>query len=68
MSYPIHELTTEERFTWGECPVCKAAHGQKCDGSIGIPLGLTVSGKLPDPGAHLSRLQAAPHRVRLVPV
>lgn len=61
------ELSFEERATWGECPTCHAKDGEKCNPNVGIPLGLTVGGRLPDPGAHLGRLQAAPFRVRLVP-
>lgn len=61
------ELSYEERATWGDCPVCKATHGQKCSPDVGIPLGHTVDGSPPNDGVHLGRLQRAPKAVRLVP-
>lgn len=64
---PIHELTVEERMAWGECKICGAKHGEKCNGNVGITLGRNVNGEVGD-GAHLMRLNNAPFRVELVPV
>ncbi len=63
----IKELSQEERFTWGKCPVCQAEHGKKCHPEVGICLGRNVNGDLPDSGAHLARLNNAPFKVKLVP-
>ena len=62
------EATTEERMTWGDCPVCGAKHGDPCRPEIGFPLGVRADGKAPSvgDGAHLGRLQKAPRMVRLV--
>ena len=68
MTEPIVELTSEQRMRWGTCPVCKAEHGQPCDGLVGFPVGVNVSGERPTDGAHLGRLQRAPRSVRMVPV
>ena len=62
-----HELSYDERATWGECPVCHAKPGEWCYPEIGIPIGRNVEGKLPEHGAHLGRLQNAPYKVKLVP-
>ncbi len=52
----LKQLKYEERATWGQCPVCSAAHGEMCrpdtpdtptDTQIGI-------------GAHMARLVNAP--------
>lgn len=65
--YPRRATTYVERATWGNCPVCKAEHGVRCDPNIGIALGRNVNGMLPEDGAHLARLQGAPMYIRLVP-
>ena len=57
------KLTYEERAVWGECPVCHAKHGEKCDFSVGIPLGVNVNGEHPKDGAHFGRLMNAPYYV-----
>lgn len=62
----IRDATYEERSTWGECPVCKAPHGQRCDPNVGFSLGVNINGERPSEGAHLGRLQRAPARVQLV--
>lgn len=62
------ELTFDERAVWGECPVCHAKDGEKCDSAIGLTLGVNVNGVRPTEGAHLARIQDAPLRVRLVPI
>lgn len=59
------ELTNEERFTWGECPVCGAEDGEKCNPNEGIGPAHHPSGQ---PGAHLGRIQRAPKRIKEVPV
>lgn len=61
------EMTYEERATFGECPVCKAPHGEWCHPEVGIQLGHRVGGgpSRQGEGAHLGRLQAAP-MVRVV--
>jgi hypothetical protein len=63
---PARELRPEERMVWGECPVCKAKHGEPCNSDVGFALGMNVNGKRPSEGAHLGRLQYAPRRVREV--
>lgn len=65
---PIKELTFEERAIWGECAICGAKHGERCRGEVGIALGQNVRWQPPADGAHLARLNAAPHRVQLVPL
>lgn len=66
---PITRDTTyAERATWGECPVCKAQHGEPCNPDIGFSVGLTSAGLPPRDGAHLGRLQHAPRRIELRPV
>lgn len=67
VSGPVRELTVNERFKWGECHVCKAPHGEHCRPGIGFPLGMSADGGWPKDGAHLARLNNAPHRVREVP-
>ena len=62
---PVRELTTEERFVWGDCSVCKAPHGQPCHAEVGIQLGTRLE---TGEGVHLARLQGAPLKVREVPV
>jgi hypothetical protein len=64
------ELTTAERFVWGECPICKAADGEHCRADVGIQLGVKVDGsRMRDgEGAHLARLQRAPFKVREIPI
>ena len=66
---PIRELSFDDRARWGECPVCHAPHGTFCYADVGIQLGQRVDGRpMKDgEGAHLGRLQNAPHRVREVP-
>lgn len=68
MSGPIRELSYDERATWGECPVCKAKHGEWCNGLVGVSLGRNVNGDIPEHGVHLGRLQEAPLKVAEVPV
>lgn len=63
----IKELTFEDRSKWGDCPACKAVHGEPCDYNVGIPLGLNAYGVRPIEGAHLARLQRAPYKVKVVP-
>ena len=53
------ELTYEERSIWGECPVCKASHGDKCY-PTGIHLGCNIT-----KGVHLGRLQKAPTKMKI---
>lgn len=62
------DTTQAERFTWGDCPVCKAADGEHCHADVGLQLGQKVDGsRMKDgEGVHVARLQAAPKRVRLV--
>ena len=64
-----HELTFEERSVWGECPVCRAPDGEPCYPEIGIHLGAKADGSSLQrgEGAHLARLNAAPHVTRVVP-
>ena len=62
------KLTTNERFVWGDCPVCDATDGEPCNGHVGFSLGKTVNGTNPARGAHLGRLQNAPFEVREIPV
>lgn len=61
----IKELTFDERSTWGECPVCHAKDGEKCNPDVGFFAALTLAGTPPSPGSHLGRLQNAPRRVRI---
>lgn len=65
MEAPVRELTFEERAKYGQCPACGAKHGEAC-AKTGFPLGFGAQ-SFPDGGAHLGRLQRAPHRVREVP-
>ena len=62
------KLTVDERFVWGDCPVCDAKDGEPCNGHVGIPLGRNINGDVPASGAHLGRLQNAPFEVAEVPV
>ncbi len=66
---PVRETTLEERMTWGTCPTCHAAHGEHCHSEIGFQLGSKAGGgrMQTGEGIHLSRLQLAPLRVKLVP-
>lgn len=57
------ELSYNERAAYGECPVCHAKHGERCNPNIGNPWGLNAR----ENGAHLGRLTNAPMRVREVP-
>ena len=63
------ELTQEERFEWGECPVCHAPHGSPCYADVGAQLGVRVDGRRmrDGEGVHMGRLERAPMKVRLVP-
>lgn len=65
MSGYEREATYAERATWGDCPACKAKHGEWCNQNVGIPLGTNINGEPPKEGAHLGRLQRAPLRVRV---
>lgn len=64
------ELTTEERFVWGDCPVCGARDLEACHADVGFQLGVRADGQRAKDGdgAHLARLQKAPFRVALVGV
>ncbi len=66
---PVRELTTDERFKWGTCPVCEATHGEYCRADVGLQLGVRVDGRRmrDGEGAHLARLNKAPFNVREVP-
>lgn len=64
----IRELSQDEILKYGECPVCKAAHGEACNPDVGIPFGRNAEGQPPRVGAHLGRLMRAPTRVKEVPV
>lgn len=64
----IRELTPDERLKYGECPVCKAPHGEACNPDVGLSLGVNANGLPPREGAHLARLQRAPYRVQEIPV
>lgn len=46
-------LSWEERRTWGECPVCRAPHGEPCSSDL-------VEGAKSPAGAHIARLAVAP--------
>lgn len=46
-------LSWEERRKWGECPVCRAPHGEPCFSDL-------VEGRTSLAGAHLARLHLAP--------
>lgn len=63
----IRELTFDERARWGKCPVCKAPDGELCNSSIGFAFGCNISGGPPAQGAHLGRIQRAPHKVQEIP-
>ena len=62
---PVRETTQDERFTWGDCPICDSEHGKPCNGDIGISLGLSSNGLPPIFGVHIARLRNAPRWVRL---
>lgn len=63
------DLTAEERFTWGDCPVCGSEDGRPCHADVGVQLGVRADGKRMQDGegAHVARLQKAPLRVAMVP-
>lgn len=69
-SGPVRELTFDERSKWGECPTCKAPHGEYYHADVGLQLGVRVDGRRmrDGEGVHLSRLQRAPSKVREVAV
>lgn len=62
------ELSLQERFVWGECPICHAPDGEPCSADVGLQFGVRVDGqRMKDgDGAHMGRLQLAPFRVREV--
>ena len=62
------DLTTDERFKWGECPACGAPDGEYCYADVGFQLGVKVGGgRMQDgEGAHMARLNNAPFRVKEV--
>jgi hypothetical protein len=64
------DLSFDERSKWGDCPTCKAPDGTYCYAAVGVQLGRRADGRAMQDGegAHLSRLQNAPTRVREVPV
>ena len=64
------DTTLDERMKWGTCPVCGATHGNYCRSEFGLHVGRKADGSAlkTGEGAHLGRLQKAPHRVKLVPV
>jgi len=59
------ELTTDQRFRWGECPVCFAQHGEYCSPDVGISFGIQSREGV---GVHLARLNGSPFRVKVVEV
>lgn len=63
----IKQLTFDDRAKWGECPTCGAEDGQYCNADAGIQLGKKVNGERmkTGEGAHLSRLNNAPHKVKV---
>lgn len=67
LSKPERETSLDERCTWGECPSCGAPHGQRCNPDVGLSIGYAVGGGPPRDGVHVSRIQRAPLRVRVVP-
>lgn len=46
----VRDTTVNERMTWGNCPVCRAKHGEACNPDIGVPLGRDVNGMPPTEG------------------
>lgn len=62
------DLTTDERMTWGTCPVCAAGPGQWCHAEVGLHVGRKVDGSsmATGEGVHLARLRQSPTRVRMV--
>jgi hypothetical protein len=66
----LRYLTQDERFTWGECPVCHAPDRVDCYAEIGVvPLDADGSRMITTgEGVHLGWLERAPFRVREVPV
>jgi hypothetical protein len=63
------DLTTEEMFRWGDCPVCEARDGEPCRAEVGFHFGQKADGSRlkTGEGVHLARIQRAPARVREVP-
>lgn len=60
----VRGLTWAESITWGECPVCHAPHGEKCNPNVGLRIGHCQD---ESQHVHLGRLNAAPKLVRMVP-
>ncbi len=62
------DTTIEERMKWGECPVCKAKHGEFCL-PVGLVMGVKANGSPlgQGDGVHVQRISKAPMRVKLVP-
>lgn len=70
-SGPVRELSAAERFTWAECPGCKAKHGEACKSAIGDEAGIREFATDEQGNAfsaHFARTQRAPFKVREVPV
>ena len=56
----LKQLKYEERATWGQCPVCGAAHGEMCRlGTSDTPAEMPADTPI-HIGAHLARLFNAP--------
>jgi hypothetical protein len=56
----IKRLTTEERATWSECPICMAPHGQPCAMMPGDEATFPAAVDRIGYGAHAARLFNAP--------
>ncbi len=61
----IKTLTIDERAIWGDCPVCGAKHGEPCDPTQGVSLGVSAEFAETGPCAHAARLLNAPQRAAI---